>query len=309
MRNNGDLLRDSQLWLPAAQLYKSYLEICPRDAPIWIQLGHCQKEAGLLNEADSSYCRAAAMVPESAEIWLQIGHLRKLQGRLTEAAANYAKALTKEPSLVPALTELEHLRASAPEMEHAIGELRSRLSFPVSPPISNLTTKPSEAEHAKPGAQIPPLAERLDDMNERISRNAEHIERLSDVSRQIESLLELTTTVKALGFAMKRQERQVEVLGTRLAWLEKSAFSQSHRADEVNCASPETPFELEPAGRSQITNKPVLDNNFGTVDRPKTDMGAFTKLVDDTPANAERGGGASLQLASSPNGLRHAVKR
>lgn len=137
---SADRLRDARQWDAAAPLYQAYLQLRPRDAAIWVQLGHCQKESGFLDEADASYRRAAKLAPQVGDIWLQIGHLRKVQGRLTDAASNYAKALKQDPTLMPARFELEQLGYRSGElaqltddpgshmMVQRISEIDSRIS-------------------------------------------------------------------------------------------------------------------------------------------------------------------------------------
>jgi uncharacterized coiled-coil protein SlyX len=193
IRAHADRLRDSRIWTGAAQLYKSYLDLRPRDAAIWVQLGHCQKESGLHDEADLSYGRAAAITPEVADIWLQIGHLRKVQGRIAEATANYAKALTKDPVLVAARLELEQL-----------GDEPSDIARPNAAPVSHVAARFATVE-----------------------------ERFAVQSRHIERLLELMSTVKALGFAMKRQERRVDFVTSRLEELEEGISTQSHNIEHL----------------------------------------------------------------------------
>lgn len=293
MRNIGDYLRDSQLWLPAAQLYKSYLEICPRDTAIWIQLGHCQKEAGLLDEADVSYSRAAVLTPDSGEIWLQVGHLRKLQERLPEAAASYTKALTKEPGLRPALFELQHLRGISSETGEANEASRLSGNGIGTPSRPAPVHKSLDSEHLAHGSQNEFVdTKRLDYLEGRISHNAAQIEQLTDIYRQIESVLDLAATVKALGFASKRHEKHADELRVRLAKVENSAswlVSEQGRA------------QLEPAGSGQI--ELVADNNVERLDRLENHLGKSSKAADDAAPEIER----AIQLSPSSSNSRHAA--
>jgi tetratricopeptide (TPR) repeat protein len=228
LRADADRLRDARLWDAAAQIYKSYLELRPRGAGIWVQLGHCQKEAGLLEAADASYGRAAALAPENADVWLQIGHLRKRQGRLPEAAAHYAKALAKDPALTPARLELEQFGfgpsdiaslIAAPDSAEAaqrLAELHGR-----SPARSGSAI---EERLRELGDRIEALAAELDNQAERIEEICARLdaleERVSTQSGQIEGLPEVRMSVKALGFAMKRQEGRIAAAAEKLAALQ-----------------------------------------------------------------------------------------
>jgi tetratricopeptide (TPR) repeat protein len=217
IRQNADQLRDAGIWGPAGKLYKSYLELRPQDAAIWIQCGHCQKESGLLGDADVSYGRAAAITPNVGDVWLQIGHLRKVQGRISEAAVNYAKALTKEPTLMPAHLELEGLGFAPSDIARLIAEPGSPAAMAR---LHERNERPSTpASQIEPG-QIEEIRARLDEVQERMSTQFSHIDHLLEFSRHIERLLELTSTVKALGFAMKRQEGQAAEAAARLAAVE-----------------------------------------------------------------------------------------
>lgn len=182
IRANADH-RDSRLWGAAAQLYKSYLELCPHDAGIWVQLGHCQKESGLLDEANVSYGQAAAMAPDTADIWLQIGHLRKLQGNLSEAAANYAKALMKDPALMPARAELEQFGYELSDIAQLIAEHGSQAAM-------KQFAKLNERISTKPG----PIKERLLELNSKVeefaSRLAGQEERIDEVRARLDEVEE-----------------------------------------------------------------------------------------------------------------------
>jgi uncharacterized coiled-coil protein SlyX len=208
IRAHADRLRDSRIWIGAAQLYKSYLDLRPQDAAIWVQLAHCQKESGLLDEADVSYGRAATMTPEVADIWLQIGHLRKVQGRISEATASYAKALTKDPVLMAARLELEQLKNKP-----------SDIACPNAAPVSHAAVK----QFARLDERMEEFGTRFDTVEERFAVQSRHIERL----------LELMSTVKALGFAMKRQERRVDFVTSRLEELEEGISTQSHNIEHL----------------------------------------------------------------------------
>lgn len=175
---SADRLRDTRQWDAAAPLYKAYLRLRPRDAAIWVQLGHCQKEAGFFDEADASYRRAAMLAPQVSDTWLQIGHLRKVQGNLAEAVANYARALKQDPTLTPARSELEHLGYRSGE-------------------VAQLTNDP--------GAH--PMARRIAEVDARIS---------AQYDRMDSNLGELNAAIEALrhqieGYAQQARDHEQQI--------------------------------------------------------------------------------------------------
>ena len=96
LRRNGDLARDAREWVGAATQYEAYLRERPKDAAIWIQLGHARKEAGDVVGAESAYSHALQLTPGDADLLLNIGHLHKLQGRTEQASAYYARSVAAE---------------------------------------------------------------------------------------------------------------------------------------------------------------------------------------------------------------------
>lgn len=105
----ADRLRDARDWRGAAAAYAAHLERHPEDWPIWVQHGHCVKEAGDPLAALASYRRAEAGLAGDADLPLQIGHALKLAGDLAAARAAYARALARDPLCEPAWREAEAL--------------------------------------------------------------------------------------------------------------------------------------------------------------------------------------------------------
>lgn len=102
LRAAGDRARDARLWREAVPAYEAYLERVPRDAAIWVQLGHCLKETGDLAGGEAAYRRALGQRPEDADLYLQLGHVLKLRGRRPEAAEAYRRSFALKPLLAPA---------------------------------------------------------------------------------------------------------------------------------------------------------------------------------------------------------------
>ncbi|HEV7264500.1 MAG TPA: glycosyltransferase [Falsiroseomonas sp.] len=118
-------------WRGAAEAYAAHLARTPEDWAIWVQHGHCVKEAGDPAAALLSYRRAQAGLPEDSDLQLQIGHALKRAGDLAGAREAYAAALELDPAGDAAWQELTALRdptagAPAPEPDglSLIGDVR-----------------------------------------------------------------------------------------------------------------------------------------------------------------------------------------
>ncbi|MES3108929.1 glycosyltransferase [Sphingomonas aurantiaca] len=107
----ADQARDRRDWLEAAEAYRGVLRLQPRNAGLWVQLGHALKESGGLQAAGDAYRRALSIDRFSADTHLQLGHLLKMQDDRAGAVAAYAQALRLDPQLESALGELVHLGA------------------------------------------------------------------------------------------------------------------------------------------------------------------------------------------------------
>ena len=102
----ADRLRDDRRWPEAVVAYGRILKEYPKLAPIWVQFGHAQKEAGDIPGAETAYRRALALDPANADCLVQLGHALKLQGQREAAIAAYAAALQVDRNCDPALREL-----------------------------------------------------------------------------------------------------------------------------------------------------------------------------------------------------------
>lgn len=105
--------RDRGDWRGAAEAYATHLARSAQDWRVWIQHGHCVKEAGDPLGAIASYRRAEAGLPEDADLQVQIGHAFKLAGDAVGARAAYARALEIDPVNEVAWREVSGLLAGA----------------------------------------------------------------------------------------------------------------------------------------------------------------------------------------------------
>lgn len=113
-RSAGDRARDASDWPAAEASYRMHLAGRPDDAPIWVQLGHSQKEQGRRADAEASYGRAADIDPADPDVRLQLGHLLKDLGRHGDAADAYAASFAISPTL-DAAAGMEACGADAPQ--------------------------------------------------------------------------------------------------------------------------------------------------------------------------------------------------
>lgn len=67
-------------WALAAQSYRAALEIDPGLSALWVQLGHCEKEAGKVEDARRAYEKAAESDPNNSDALVHLGHLLKSIG-------------------------------------------------------------------------------------------------------------------------------------------------------------------------------------------------------------------------------------
>jgi glycosyltransferase involved in cell wall biosynthesis len=107
-RQAGNVARDRKDWAEAARCYRQYLRFAPKDAPIWVQLGHSLKEHGQLEEAEHAYRTAADLAPEDAELRIHYGDLLRRLGLKEQAADVFLESMRINPtwSLVDDLTPL-----------------------------------------------------------------------------------------------------------------------------------------------------------------------------------------------------------
>lgn len=88
-RHLGDLARNREDWLAAADAYRRHLAVYAGDAAIWIQLGHALKETSRFDEAAKAYRRAQELTPSDPDLLVNIGHLHKLRGDIDQAFVAY----------------------------------------------------------------------------------------------------------------------------------------------------------------------------------------------------------------------------
>lgn len=105
----ADAARDRRDWAAAAQAYRSYLELRPDHAAIWVQLGNMLKEQRELHASLTAYEKALALGLDDSDTHLQVGHLHKIGGDIQSAAQSYARALEFLPVNMNAFEELEHM--------------------------------------------------------------------------------------------------------------------------------------------------------------------------------------------------------
>lgn len=106
----ADAARDIGEWADAARLYRDYINQNPADFGIWVQLGHCLKEAGDLDGALDAYQSARNIRHLDPDLLLSLGHLFKLR-QAPSHAYSYYKLSYEIDGNRHALTEL--LRAPA----------------------------------------------------------------------------------------------------------------------------------------------------------------------------------------------------
>ncbi|MFZ4411352.1 MAG: hypothetical protein ACOYOH_28695, partial [Paracraurococcus sp.] len=123
-------MRDQRAWADAAEAYGQYLRLRGKDGPIWVQYGHCLKEAGDPKGALLCYQEAERLLPTDADVQLQIGHALKLLGRAEEALGAYAMALSLDPANMHARRELLGADAVPPDAQVAPA------ARPVAPPAT-----------------------------------------------------------------------------------------------------------------------------------------------------------------------------
>jgi glycosyltransferase involved in cell wall biosynthesis len=134
---DAEAKRASGDWRGAAEAYALYLVSNPADWAIWVQHGHCVKEAGDPRGAIASYRRAEAGMPDDPDLPLQIGHALKRAGDLEGARAAYARALDLDPVGDEAWREVSALCAPQPERGEGLSLLGDmRVVFDLSDLIS-----------------------------------------------------------------------------------------------------------------------------------------------------------------------------
>ena len=134
-KTEGDRLRDDRRWAEAASSYAAYLEIHADDWPIWVQRGHCLKEAGDVTGGLAAYHQALIHAPNDSDLHLQIGHALKLLGQPEEAIKAYRAALALDAQNGDAQTEIttmeQLLSLAEVARQKAIQPRSTRLMFDI----------------------------------------------------------------------------------------------------------------------------------------------------------------------------------
>jgi tetratricopeptide (TPR) repeat protein len=130
-RRAADAARDRADWAEGARLYAAALAERPDAAGLWVQLGHCHKEAGAYDAAEAAYRRFLGAFPEDFDIHLQFGHLYNRMGALDRAAPFYERAAALRPddaeAAMLAATAREACDApEAPALERSVDDLLRR---------------------------------------------------------------------------------------------------------------------------------------------------------------------------------------
>ncbi|MCA3312748.1 MAG: glycosyltransferase [Roseomonas sp.] len=141
LKSEGDRLRDDQRWTEAAASYAAYLETHADDWPIWVQRGHCLKEAGDLTGGLAAYHQALIHAPNDSDLQLQIGHALKLLGQPEEAIKAYRAALALDEGnsdaeaeiatleQVLALAKAEHQKATPPRATRLMFDITDLVQY------------------------------------------------------------------------------------------------------------------------------------------------------------------------------------
>lgn len=107
----GNAARDRRDWPAAEQAYRKVLARDPRNARIWVQLGHALKEQGARVQALAAYREADQVAPEQPDTLHQIGRMLHALGQSADALAYYDCVLELDPSLGDAIREAAVVRA------------------------------------------------------------------------------------------------------------------------------------------------------------------------------------------------------
>jgi tetratricopeptide (TPR) repeat protein len=94
----ADRERDLKKWSVAARYYSEHLEDHPRDAGIWVQLGHMLKEASLFDEAIYAYQVAKRLETEPSDVAIHLAELLTRMGRAAEAKPLWADLFQQKES-------------------------------------------------------------------------------------------------------------------------------------------------------------------------------------------------------------------
>ena len=93
----GDAARGSGQWEQAAAHYRRAVTIQPKRHPIWVQLGHAEKEAGRPEAALEAYRRAMQLPTGDGDAALHHGRQALALGLHAQAKASFAQAVRQQP--------------------------------------------------------------------------------------------------------------------------------------------------------------------------------------------------------------------
>jgi len=130
----GDAARSRHDWAAAAEAYRAALHDQPTLAPIWIQLGHAQKEQGAFPGAIEAYGEAAKLRPDLAEAHVFMAHIHKQLGRSELAITHFIRALHAGETSPAEGNELLRLLAERSHKDRAALIAQLRALFEQFPP-------------------------------------------------------------------------------------------------------------------------------------------------------------------------------
>lgn len=201
--------RDQANWRAAAEHYNAYLKAKPKDARIWVQLGHMLKEDGAIEEAEKAYLRSLSLAPEIADTHVMLGHLKKITNKLTQAAAHYADAVNIEPENLDARLQLAFV-------EKDIGNKAVALQhFQVAHKLD-----PDNQEVSELIQFLSPPVQKTSSPKVRKAKQPSKV--ATKVSEKATETAELQTTVKAMAFELQRLRKKAEASDKTIMRLETS---------------------------------------------------------------------------------------
>ncbi|WP_158032261.1 glycosyltransferase [Rhizobium rhizosphaerae] len=92
LQQRADQANAARNWSEAASLYEQVLAIDPSRAALWIQLGHCRKEAGDIEGAREAYLEAAERAPGLSEPYFHLAHMVRHRGDLWQGFLAFHEA-------------------------------------------------------------------------------------------------------------------------------------------------------------------------------------------------------------------------
>src|SRR5262249_39312020 len=108
----------------SAAAYQEAIDLQPRYAGAYYNLGHVLAEMGRPAEAAASYRRAVALEPDFAWAWMNLGIALKELGRFDDAAAAFRTHIKQRPTQGAAPVTLGLLRLERGEFAAALADLK-----------------------------------------------------------------------------------------------------------------------------------------------------------------------------------------